>query len=56
MSGDEGAGGSGPPLGQMIAASVQPQFSHFPKKNFLQEFVQMDISNTENWHERSSLA
>jgi hypothetical protein len=39
----------------MIAASVQPQFSHFPKNFFLQEFVQMDISKTENWHVRSSL-
>jgi hypothetical protein len=50
------AGGSGPQLGQVIAASVHLQFSHFPKTFFLQESVQMDISNTENWHVRPSLA
>jgi hypothetical protein len=56
MPGDEGAGGSGPQIGQVIAASVHLQFSHFPKTFFLQESVQMDISNTENWHVRPSLA
>jgi hypothetical protein len=54
-AGTKVAGGSGPQLGQVIAASVHLQFGHFPKTFFLQEFVQMDISNTDSWHVRPSL-